>query len=81
MDTTVSRRAFVTGAAAGAAGIAATAMASAAAPALADEDAAAADAQQPWDAQPASVADQVGAEETHDVVIVGAGNVGVPTAL
>ena len=81
MDTTVSRRAFVTGAAAGAAGIAATAMASAAAPALADEAATPADAQQPWDAQPASVADQVGAEETHDVVIVGAGNVGVPTAL
>ena len=81
MDTTVSRRAFVTGAAAGAAGIAATAMASAAAPALADEAAAPADTQQPWDAQPASVADQVSAEETYDVVIVGAGNVGVPTAL
>ena len=77
MDTTVSRRAFVTGSAA-AAGLAAAAPAL---QALADEAAAPAGAQQPWDAQPASVADQVGAEETHDVVIVGAGNVGVPTAL
>lgn len=77
MDTTVSRRAFVTGSAA-AAGLAAAAPAM---QALADEAAAPAGAQQPWDAQPASVADQVGAEETHDVVIVGAGNVGVPTAL
>lgn len=78
MDTTVSRRAFVTGSVA-AAGLAAAAPAM---QAFADEAAAPeAGAQQPWDAQPASVADQVSAEETHDVVIVGAGNVGVPTAL
>ena len=86
MDTTVSRRSFITGAAT--AGIAAAAMGAAASAALADEAAAEtapaeteATASAAWDAQPASVADQVASTETHDVVIVGAGNTGVPTAL
>lgn len=79
MDTTVSRRAFVTGAAgmAAAAAIGTAGLTAAQASEATEEQA----AQEPWDAQPASVADQVSAEETHDVVIVGAGNVGVPTAL
>ena len=81
MDTTVSRRSFITGAAT--AGIAAAAMGAAASAALADEAAAETEATAgaAWDAQPASVADQVASTETHDVVIVGAGNTGVPTAL
>ena len=82
MDTTVSRRSFITGAAG--AGIAAAAMG--ATVALAEEATSAtaeaeSGAQAPWDEQPASVADQVSATEDYDVVVVGAGNSGVPTAL
>lgn len=77
MDTTVSRRTFVSGSAA----IAGLAAAAPAVQAFASEAAETPSAQQPWDAQPESVASQVSAEETYDVVIVGAGNVGVPTAL
>ena len=82
MDTTVSRRSFITGAAG--AGIAAAAMG--ATVALAEEAVSAtaeaeSGAQAPWDEQPASVADQVSATEDYDVVVVGAGNSGVPTAL
>lgn len=80
MDATISRRSFVTGAAAAGAAVAATSLAGVATPAHAD-DAASASAQTPWDEQPASVANQVSATETHDVVVVGGGNVGVVTAL
>ena len=77
MNTSVSRRSFVTGAAAAAGAVAASGVA------VAYADAPAADevAQRRWDAQPASVADQVSNTETHDVVVVGGGNVGVVTAL
>ena len=77
MNTSVSRRSFVTGAAAAAGAVAA----SGAAFAYADAPAAAEAAQRRWDVQPASVADQVSNTETHDVVVVGGGNVGVVTAL
>lgn len=77
MNTSVSRRSFVTGAAAAAGAVAASGVAAAYADAPAADEA----AQQRWDAQPASVADQVSNTETHDVVVVGGGNVGVVTAL
>ena len=72
METTVSRRTFVAGAAA-AAGAAAGAQV------LAGEAAGIAKAaeQQAWDARPASVADKVSATEEHEIVIVGGGNAGV----
>lgn len=55
MNTSVSRRSFVTGAAAAAGAVAASGVAAAYADAPAADEA----AQQRWDAQPASVADQV----------------------
>lgn len=67
----------MTGAAAAAGAVAASGVAVAYADAPAADEA----AQRRWDAQPASVADQVSNTETHDVVVVGGGNVGVVTAL
>ena len=81
MNASVSRRSFVTGAAAAAGVVAASGMTTAG---TARADAPAEDSttsQQSWDAQPASVADQVSNTETHDVVVVGGGNTGVVTAL
>lgn len=82
MDRSVSRRSFVAGAAATGAAMAAVG-AMGAQLAVADEAAESADAteQAAWDAQPASVADQVASTETHDVVVVGGGNSGVVCAL
>ena len=79
----ISRRAFVTGSAA--AGVAAAAVAAGGAlvdgkAALADEAASDA-AQQPWDAKPESVADQVSTTATYDAVVVGGGNSGVIAAV
>ena len=73
MDTTVSRRSFVAGAAA-VAGVAATAGQLGAG---STAHAAEAPAQEAWDAQPASVADKVSSTEDHEIVIVGGGNAGV----
>lgn len=73
MNTNVSRRSFVAGAAATAA-VASMAIA----PAMADE---AVEAPAVWNTKPASVADQVSSTEDHEIVIVGGGNAGIITAL
>ena len=73
MDTTVSRRSFVAGAAAVAGVAAAAGQLGAGSTARAAE----APAQEAWDAQPASVADKVSSTEDHEIVIVGGGNAGV----
>lgn len=73
MDTTVSRRSFVAGAAAVAGVAAAAGQLGAGSTARAAE----APAQEAWDAKPASVADKVSSTEDHEVVIVGGGNAGV----
>ena len=82
METTVSRRSFITGAATAGVAAAGLGVATALADEAATEETAEAGTDQTaWDAQPASVADQVSSTEDYDVVVVGAGNSGVPTAL
>lgn len=78
MDASVTRRAFVAGAAASGAAVAASGLVAGVARA---DEAAQVQAAPAWDEQPASVADQVSATETHDVVVVGGGNTGVVAAL
>ena len=78
MDASVTRRAFVAGAAASGAAVAASGLVAGVARA---DEATQVQAAPAWDEQPASVADQVSATETHDVVVVGGGNTGVVAAL
>lgn len=84
----ISRRGFLTGAAATGAFAAMGALAGCAPSGKSEEPMAktgaaedAASSAEAWDAQPASVADQVTATEDHEVVVVGAGNSGVVCAL
>lgn len=87
--TQVTRRGFLTGAAATGAFAAMGALAGCApqtpAESLAESGASGAaegtEAATGWDAQPASVADQVTATEDHEVIVVGAGNSGIVCAL
>ena len=85
MEDSVSRRTFLTGAAATGVAAAAATAAVKSGVAFADEaeteEAEEEEEVAAWDEQPESVADQVTSEETYDVVVVGAGNTGVVAAL
>ena len=85
-ETGISRRSFLTGAAASGALAAAGAMfgcapQSSATTATAEEGGTTAASPNAWDAQPASVASEVKATEDREVVVVGAGNSGIVCAL